>query len=148
MPLPNQIQKTHSPKGAEITRHWWVVDADGQAPGRVASEIARLLQGKHKPSYVPHLDSGDFVIVINTEKMVLSGNKAEQKVHYRHTGYPGGIKSDPYMKNPTKAFRRTVKGMLPSSKLGAKMLKKLNVYEGGTHPHEAQNPTPLSLEEM
>ena len=111
--------------------------------GRMSTEIARLLQGKHKATYVPHLDSGDFVVVVNAEKAIFSGNKDETKVHYRHSGYPGGLKTRPYAQNPAESVRRTIKGMLPKTRLGNKQFKKLMVYEGAEHPHSAQSPQPL-----
>ena len=136
--------KTHSTKPSEITRDWWLVDADGVVLGRLASEVAKRLRGKHKPYYSPHLDTGDHVIVVNAARVVLTGNKLTQKQNYRHSGYPGGLKSVPYSKlmveRPEIAIEKAVKGMLPSNKLGRAMLKKLKVYAGPEHPHEAQSP--------
>jgi large subunit ribosomal protein L13 len=141
--------KTHSTKPSEITREWWLVDADGVVLGRLASEVAKRLRGKHKPIYSPHLDTGDHVVVVNAAKVVLTGNKLTQKQAYRHSGYPGGLKAVPYSKlmaeRPEMAIEKAVKGMLPSNKLGRAMLKKLKVYAGEEHTHEAQNPKPLDL---
>ncbi len=140
--------KTYSPKASEIERSWWLVDADSLVIGRMSTEIARLLQGKHKATYAPHMDSGDYVVVVNAEKAVFSGDKDETKVHYRHSGYPGGLKTSPYAKTPAESLRRTIKGMLPKTRLGRQQYKKLMVYEGAEHPHGAQNPesfAPLAL---
>ena len=141
--------KTHSTKPSEITRDWWLVDADGVVLGRLASEVAKRLRGKHKPNFAPHLDTGDHVVVINASKVVLTGNKLTQKQMYRHSGYPGGLRAVPYSKlmatRPELAIEKAVKGMLPSNRLGRAMLKKLKVYAGPEHPHAAQGPTPLDL---
>jgi large subunit ribosomal protein L13 len=141
--------KTHSTKPSEITREWWIVDADGVVLGRLASEVAKLLRGKHKPNFAPHLDTGDHVVIINASKVVLTGNKLTQKMHYRHSGYPGGLKAVPYSKlmatRPDLAVEKAVKGMLPSNRLGRAMLKKLKVYAGTEHSHDAQKPKPLDL---
>lgn len=141
--------KTHSTKPSEITRRWWVVDADGVVLGRLASEVAKLLRGKHKPNFAPNLDVGDHVIVINASKIVLTGAKLTQKVHYRHSGYPGGLKAVSYAKlmteRPERAIEKAVKGMLPRNRLGAQMLTKLKVYAGPEHPHSAQAPEELDL---
>lgn len=136
--------KSYMPKVEEIERNWYVIDAEGKVLGRLASEIATLLRGKHKPIYTPHTDTGDYVIVINADKIVLTGKKLEQK-HFRyHTGYPGGLKEIPYErlmeKNPERAIKIAVKGMLPKNRLGRKMIKKLKVYSGPEHKHEAQEP--------
>lgn len=143
---------THSTKPSEITRDWWLVDADGAVLGRLASEVAKRLRGKHKPNFVPHLDTGDHVVVINASKVVLTGNKVLQKQAYRHSGYPGGLRSVPYSKlmaeRPDMAIEKAVKGMLPSNRLGRAMLKKLKVYAGPEHPHAPQNPQPLDLKEV
>jgi large subunit ribosomal protein L13 len=126
-----------------------VVDARGQTLGRLASEIAKILKGKHKPIYTPHLDTGDFVIVINAEKVHVTGNKMDQKMYYRHSGYPGGLKSitlrEQLKRHPTRVIRSAVKGMLPHNRLGRATLKKLKVYAGDAHPHEAQQPKPLEF---
>lgn len=141
--------KTHSTKPSEITRDWWLVDADGVVLGRLASEVAKRLRGKHKPIYSPHLDTGDHVVIVNAAKVVLTGNKLLQKQAYRHSGYPGGLKSVPYSKlmaeRPEMAIEKAVKGMLPSNKLGRAMIKKLKVYAGEEHAHAAQNPKPWDL---
>jgi large subunit ribosomal protein L13 len=144
--------KTHTTKPSEITREWWLVDADGVVLGRLASEVAKRLRGKHKPSYSPHLDVGDHVIVINASKVVLTGNKLTQKQYFRHSGYPGGLRSLPYTRimseRPELAIEKAVKGMLPSNRLGRAMLKKLRVYAGAEHTHGAQNPRPLDLKDV
>ena len=141
--------KTHSTKPSEITRDWWLVDADGVVLGRLASEVAKRLRGKHKPIYSPHLDTGDHVVIINASKVVLTGNKLLQKQSYRHSGFPGGLKAVPYSKlmieRPELAIEKAVKGMLPSNKLGRAMIKKLKVYAGEEHSHAAQNPKPWDL---
>jgi large subunit ribosomal protein L13 len=140
---------TYTPKASEITRAWHVIDAEGLVLGRVATEVARILRGKHKPTFAPHLDSGDFVIVVNADKVVLTAGKAETKLVRHHTGYPGGLKTKTYAEllatKPEDAIRRTVKGMLPHNRLGAAMLKKLKVYAGPHHPHAAQQPQPLEV---
>ncbi len=134
--------KTYSTKAADIKREWHVVDASGQVLGRLATQIARWLMGKHKTMFVPNLDTGDYVIVINADKVRVTGNKAKQKVYYRHSGYPGGLKSITFEKlmqtHPTRVIEHAVKGMLPHTRLGAKMIKKLRVYAGDAHPHLAQ----------
>ena len=134
--------KTYSVKKADIERAWHVMDADGKTLGRLATEAAVLLRGKHKPTYTTNLDVGDYVIVINAKKVVVTGNKAEQKMYYRHSNYPGGLKTTNYNalmeKHPTRIIEYAIKGMLPHNRLGAAMFKKLKVYAGPTHPHEAQ----------
>jgi len=134
--------KTYSVKKAEIEHAWHVFDAEGKTLGRLATEAAVLLKGKHKPTYTTNLDVGDYVIVINAEKVVVTGNKAEQKMYYSHSNYPGGLKSANYNrmmeKHPTRIIEHAIKGMLPHNRLGAAMFKKLKVYAGPTHPHEAQ----------
>jgi large subunit ribosomal protein L13 len=141
--------KTHSTKPSEIEREWYVVDAEGQTLGRLASEIAKILKGKHKPIYAPHLDTGDFVVVINAEKVHVTGRKMDQKMYYHHSGYPGGLTAislrDQLKKHPTRVIRSAVKGMLPHNRLGRAMMRKLKVYAGATHPHEAQQPRALEL---
>jgi large subunit ribosomal protein L13 len=141
--------RTHSTKPSEIERQWFVVDARGQTLGRLASEIAKILKGKHKPIYAPHLDTGDFVIVINAEKVHVTGSKMDQKMYYRHSGYPGGLKSitlrEQLKRHPTRVIRSAVKGMLPHNRLGRAMLRKLKVYAREAHPHEAQQPKPLEF---
>ena len=141
---------TYSPKASEIVRAWHVVDAEGMVLGRLATEVANLLRGKHKPTYTPHLDTGDHVIVINADKVVLTNAKAETKKVYRHSGYPGGLKTTTYADllrtKPEEAVRRTIRGMVPKNRLGRQMLTKLKVYAGPTHPHAAQQPKPYAIE--
>jgi large subunit ribosomal protein L13 len=137
-------KRTYSAKPAEVERRWLLIDAQGQVVGRLAADVAAVLRGKHKATYTRHIDTGDHVIVVNAAGMVLTGNKAERTMRYRHSGYPGGLKTEPYgallKKDPGRAFRAAVKGMLPHSSLGRDMLRKLKVYAGGEHPHEAQCP--------
>ena len=141
--------KTYTVRKGDIKREWYVVDAQGKTLGRLASEIARILRGKHKPIYVPHLDCGDYVIVVNAEKVRVTGKKLDQKVYYRHSGYPGGLKSinlrDQLQKHPTRVLEAAVRGMLPKNRLGRAMIKKLKVYAGDSHPHQAQQPKALAL---
>lgn len=141
--------KTHVTKPSEITREWWLVDADGVVLGRLASEVAKRLRGKHKPSFSPHLDTGDHVVVINAGKVVLTGNKLAQKEMVRHSGYPGGLRTVSYARlmseRPEMAIEKAVKGMLPSNRLGRAMLKKLKVYASDEHPHSAQSPKALDI---
>ena len=136
--------KTFVPKKDEIERKWWLIDAEGKVLGRLATEISILLQGKRNPEFVKFMDSGDFVIVINAEKIEVTGKKLEQKKYYSHTGYPGGIKEKTLKelleKNPEDVLRKAVRGMIPKNKLGRAMFKKLKVYTGPNHPHEAQKP--------
>jgi len=141
--------RTYSPKASEITRKWYVIDAEDLVLGRLSTEAARILRGKHKPIFTPHLDTGDHVIVINAEKVVLTANKAEQKMVYRHSGYPGGLKTQSFAQaqaaKPEEAVRRAIRGMLPKNRLGRQMLTKLKVYAGPNHPHSAQKPETLEL---
>jgi len=141
------MRTTYTVKAGEIERKWYVVDAEGQTLGRISSEIARVLTGKHKPIYTPHLDTGDYVIVINAEKIQVTGKKLDQKLYRRHTGHPGGLKETNLktmlVKKPEEVIKHSVKGMLPKKALGAKMLKKLKVYKGTEHGHEAQKPEVL-----
>jgi large subunit ribosomal protein L13 len=141
--------RTFSPKVTEIQRAWYVVDADGLVLGRLASEVARILRGKHRPYFAPHVDTGDHVIVINADKVVLTSNKAADKLAYRHSGYPGGLRSTTYAelldRSPDEMIRRSIRGMLPKNTLGRQMLGKLNVYVGPDHPHAAQVPEVLEL---
>ena len=141
--------KTLSTKPAEVTRDWYVVDAEGKTLGRLATEIARRLRGKHKPEYTPHVDTGDYIVVVNAEKVHVTGNKAADKMYYRHTGYPGGLRSMSFEKMVDHAPERTiefaVKGMLPKGPLGRAMYSKLKVYAGAEHPHQAQQPQELTL---
>jgi large subunit ribosomal protein L13 len=133
----------------DIKREWYLVDAEGRTLGRLASEIAKILRGKHKPTYVPHMDCGDYVIVVNAEKVRVTGRKLDQKIYYRHSGYPGGLKSislrDQLQKHPTRVLEAAVRGMLPKNRLGRAMRKKLKVYAGDSHPHQAQQPKVLEL---
>lgn len=144
--------RTYTPKPGDVTPNWYVIDATDVALGRLAAQVATLLRGKHKPTFAPHADCGDFVIVINAEKIHLTGNKAEQKFAYRHSGFPGGLKAVPYgellAKNPERAIEKAVKGMLPHNRLGAKQINRLKVYAGGDHPHAAQNPTAYELAQV
>ena len=141
--------KTYAVKAAEIERQWYLVDAEGKTLGRLASEIARILRGKHKPIFTPHLDTGDYVVVVNAEKIHVTGKKLETKKYYRYSGYPGGLKSvvlgEMLAKHPTRVIGLAVRGMLPKNRLGRAMIKKLKVYAGSEHPHEAQGPIPLEL---
>ena len=140
------MSRTYTPKASEIERQWLVVDADGQTLGRLATRVARQLTGKHKPTYSTHIDTGDHVIVINAEKIRVSGNKLESKRYYRHSGYPGGLREESLdhllARRPEEVVRRAVKGMVPHTKLGTQQLRKLKVYAGKDHPHEAQQPVP------
>jgi large subunit ribosomal protein L13 len=142
--------RTYSVKASEITREWFVIDAEGMVLGRLATEIARVLRGKHKAIFTPHLDTGDHVIVINAEKVVLTSGKAEKKIVYNHSGYPGGLRSQKYSealnRKPAEAVRRTILGMLPKNRLGRQMGTKLKVYAGPNHPHSAQQPKPLEID--
>ncbi len=141
---------TYSPSANDIERSWYVVDAEGLTLGRMATEVARVLRGKHKPTFTPHLDTGDHVVIVNADKVVLTSNKAEAKQVYRHSDYPGGIRSESYAelldRKPAEAVRRTVRGMLPKNRLGRQMLRKLKVYAGPDHPHAAQRPEPLVID--
>ena len=141
--------RTYTPKAAEITRAWWLVDADGLVLGRMASEVARILRGKHKPTFTSNLDCGDHVIVVNAAKVVTTSDKAERTMVHRYSGYPGGLKSktlgEALSSEPAEAVRRSIKGMLPHNRLGRQMLRKLKVYAGPAHPHQAQKPQQLDL---
>jgi large subunit ribosomal protein L13 len=140
---------TYTPKASEIQRDWYVVDADGLVLGRLATEVARVLRGKHKPSFAPHLDTGDHVIIVNADKVVLTSDKGDRKVVYRHSGYPGGLKAETFgrllARKPEEAVRRSIRGMLPKTRLGRQQLTKLKVYAGPNHPHAAQQPQPLDV---
>jgi large subunit ribosomal protein L13 len=142
--------KTWNAKASDVDQQWYVVDAEGQTLGRLATRIADTLRGKRKPQYTPHVDVGDFVVVVNAEKVVVTGNKLEQKVYYRHSGYPGGLKArtlaEQLERRPTEVIRKAVKGMLPRNRLARQQLTKLKVYAGPEHPHEAQQPRPLPLD--
>jgi large subunit ribosomal protein L13 len=142
--------KTYSAKPGEVTREWYLVDAEGKTLGRLATQIADTLRGKRKPQYTPHVDTGDFVIVVNAEKIQVTGNKLDQKRYYRHSGYPGGLRSrtlrEQLDRRPTEVLRVAVKGMLPKNRLARQQITKLKIYAGPEHPHEAQNPRPLETE--
>ena len=140
---------TYTPKASEITRDWHVIDAEGMVLGRMATEVARLLRGKHKTIFAPHIDTGDHVIIINADKVIMTSDKAERQMIYTHSGYPGGIKSESFAhfhaRKPADAVRRSVRGMLPKGPLGRQQLLKLQVYAGPTHPHAAQTPTKFEI---
>jgi len=142
--------KTFTPRPTDIDRAWWVVDAEDLPLGRLSSEVAQVLRGKHKPTYAPHMDLGDFVIVINAEKVAVTGSKEEQKEYFRHSGYPGGLRTQTFAEMresyPERIIEQAVKGMLPKNRLGRAMFKKLKVYAGGEHPHGPQKPQPLEFE--
>lgn len=141
--------KTFITKPAEVERKWFVVDAEGKTLGRLASQIATILRGKHKPIYSPSVDCGDYVVVVNAEKIAVTGNRLDDKMYYRHSGYPGGLREVTLRRlletYPERAIESAVKGMLPRNRLGAQMIKKLKAYAGGQHPHAAQQPEPLEL---
>ncbi len=144
--------RTFSPKAADVQRQWHVIDASDVVLGRLASHAAVLLRGKHKPIFAPHVDTGDFVIIVNAAKVALSGNKLTDKMAYRHSGYPGGLRSVAYRDlmatSPEKAVAKAVKGMLPKNSLGRQMLRKLKVYAGPEHPHQAQQPVPFEITQI
>lgn len=141
--------KTYTPKASEIQRDWFVVDAEGMTLGRMATEVARVLRGKHKPTFAPHMDMGDHVIIVNADKIVLTSNKADAKMVHRHSGYPGGLRSESYghylNRRPADAVRRSIVGMLPKNRLGRQQARKLKIYAGESHPHTAQKPQPLEI---
>lgn len=141
--------RTFAEKQADIEREWYLVDAEGETLGRLASRIAPILKGKHKPTYTPYLDCGDFVIIINAEKVRVTGRKLDQVFYHHHSGYPGGLRSvslrDQLDKHPERVLQAAIRGMLPKNKLGRRMIKKLKVYAGDAHPHQAQQPKPLEL---
>lgn len=143
------MKTTYVTKKEDIQRDWYVVDASGETLGRLASEIARIIRGKHKPIYSPAVDVGDYVIVVNAEKIHVTGRKLDQKIYYRHSGYPSGLKEIPLRRmleeHPSRVIEHAVRGMLPKNRLGRKMIKKLKVYAGPEHPHQAQQPEPLEL---
>ena len=143
--------KTYSPKVSEIERRWWLVDAEGQTLGRLASVLATKLRGKDKPIFAPHMDCGDFVVVINADKVDVTGRKLEQKMYYRHSGYPGGLTTTPLakemQKHPDRVIEKAVRGMLPKNSWGEHLLKPLKVYAGAEHPHASQQPQPFALTE-
>jgi large subunit ribosomal protein L13 len=144
--------RTYSPKAGDVQRQWHVIDANDVVLGRLATQAATLLRGKHKPIFAPHVDTGDFVIIINASQVALTGNKREQKVAYRHSGFPGGLKRVGYTelleKRPEKAVELAIKGMLPKNKLGRQLLSKLKVYAGPEHPHAAQQPVPFEITQV
>ncbi|MFQ5751192.1 MAG: 50S ribosomal protein L13 [bacterium] len=141
--------KTFVPKEADINKKWYLVDADGKVLGRLASEVATILRGKHKAIYSPHVDVGDYVVIVNAEKVRVTGKKAKNKRYFRHTGYPGGLRFDTYAdlikKHPERILEKAIKGMLPHNKLGRKMYKKLKIYAGENHRHQAQKPETLEI---
>ncbi|MDP9286209.1 MAG: 50S ribosomal protein L13 [Actinomycetota bacterium] len=141
--------KTYNPKPGEIQRDWLIVDAEGKTLGRLATQIAERLRGKNKPQFAPHVDTGDFVVVVNAEKIAVTGKKLEQKIYYKHSGYPGGLRErtlkEQLNRQPTEVLRKAVKGMLPRNRLGRQQLTKLKIYAGPEHPHDAQAPTPLEV---
>jgi large subunit ribosomal protein L13 len=141
--------KTYSAKPGEIAREWYLVDAEGQTLGRLATRLADVLRGKGKPQYTPHVDTGDFVVVVNAEKIAVTGNKLDDKMYYRHSGYPGGLKERPLReqleRRPEEVLRKAVKGMLPRNRLARQQLTKLKIYAGPEHPHDAQAPKPLEV---
>ena len=141
--------KTYTPRASEIDRRWFIVDADGQNLGRLASIIAETLRGKRSPRYTPHVDTGDFVVVVNAERIAVTGNKLRDKRYYRHSGYPGGIRSrtlgEQLERRPEEVLRKAVAGMLPKNRLGRAQIRKLKIYAGPEHPHDAQSPEPLRL---
>jgi large subunit ribosomal protein L13 len=145
------MQKTWNAKPGEIQQRWFVVDAEGRTLGRLATQIADVLRGKTKPEYTPHVDTGDFVVVVNAEKIHVTGKKLDDKIYYRHSGYPGGLKQrtlrEQLDRRPTEVLRMAVKGMLPRNRLARKQLTKLKIYAGPQHPHEAQRPEPLPVED-
>ncbi len=144
-----KLQKTFTPRAADIERNWYVVDAEGIPLGRLASEVAQILRGKQKPTFAPHMDMGDYVIVVNADKVAVTGNKETQKVYYRHSGFPGGLRSNTLAKmrvdHPDRLVTNAVRGMIPKNRLGRQTLTKLKVYAGPDHPHRAQGPKPLTL---
>ena len=144
-----KLQKTFTPTPADIERDWFLVDATDQTLGRLASDVANILRGKHKPTYAPHVDGGDFVVIINADKVAVTGNKAEQKIYHRHSGYPGGLSELSFAqmreRYPERIIESAVRGMIPKNRLGRQVLTKLKVYAGSEHPHGAQKPQPLEI---
>jgi len=155
-PTPEQARlitvRTYTPKPGEIERKWHVIDATDVVLGRLASQAAQLLRGKHKPTFAPHVDTGDYVIIINADKVALTGAKLQQKKAYHHSGYPGGLRATSYTelmaKNPTRAVEKAIRGMLPKNSLARQQLSKLKVYAGDTHPHQAQQPEPFEISQV
>ncbi len=144
-----KLQTTYSPKAGDIQADWYVADAEGQTLGRFASEVAKIIRGKHKPTFTPHVDGGDYVVVVNAEKIAVTGSKELTKTYYRHSGYPGGLSemslSEMREKHPERIIQAAVRGMLPKNRLGRQMMSKLKVYAGPDHPHAAQRPEPLQI---
>jgi large subunit ribosomal protein L13 len=144
--------RTYSPKPGDIQRQWYVIDANDVVLGRLATHAATLLRGKHKPTFAPHVDGGDFVVIVNADKVALTGQKREQKLAYRHSGFPGGLSATTYAelleKNPERAVEKAIKGMLPHTSLGRQMARKLKVYAGPEHPHQAQSPVPFEITQV
>jgi large subunit ribosomal protein L13 len=140
---------THFPKKGEVPRSWYLVDAEGKTLGRLATEVARVLMGKHKPSYTPHVQTGDFVVVVNADKVTLTGNKWTDKIYYHHSMYPGGLKEtmarDVAARRPTRMVEHAVRGMLPKNRIGDRLIRKMKVYAGDKHPHSAQQPAPFPV---
>ena len=151
MPVARPPRPTRAIKPSETTTRWWVVDAADQTLGRLSTRVASLLRGKHRVLFTPHADNGDFVVVVNAEKVAVTGSKLDTKIYYRHSGYPGGIKQrtlrEQLERRPTEVIRKAVKGMLPRNRLARRQITKLKVYAGPAHPHEAQNPQPLPLDD-
>ncbi|MCY4537926.1 MAG: 50S ribosomal protein L13 [Chloroflexi bacterium] len=147
--MRQQIQTTYATTPAVIERGWWVIDARGMTLGRLAARVAPILRGKHKPYFTPHLDTGDYVIIVNAEKIHVTGKRMDQKIYYRHSGYPGGLKKmtlrELMKRRPTRALKLAIKGMLPKGPLGRQMMTKLKVYAGAEHPHQAQQPQALDI---
>ncbi len=147
--MKQAVQKTYATTPAVIERRWWVIDAQGMTLGRLASKIAPILRGTHKPYFTPHLDTGDYVIIVNADKIHVTGKRLDQKIYYRHSGYPGGLKQmtlrEMMKRFPTRALRLAIKGMLPKGVLGRQMYRKLKIYAGGEHPHQAQQPQALEI---
>lgn len=147
-----KLQKTYSPKPGDLTHEWFVVDAADVPLGRLASQVAQILRGKHKPTFAPHVDGGDYVVVINAEKVAVTGKKEDAKVYYRHSGYPGGLRALTFAqmraRHPDRIIRIAVKGMLPKNRLGRQIFNKLKVYAGPNHPHAAQQPQPLDVRKV
>lgn len=146
------MTRTYTPKAGQVQRDWIVIDATDVVLGRLASHAAAILRGKHKPTFAPHVDTGDFVVIVNADKVALTGQKLQKKMAYRHSGYPGGLKAVAYSelleKNPVRAVEKAVRGMLPKNTLGRQQLSKLKVYVGAEHPHAAQQPTPYTLDQV
>lgn len=144
--------RTYTPKPGDVQKNWYVIDATDVILGRLASQAATLLRGKHKPTFAPHVDNGDFVIIVNADKVALSGNKREAKLAYRHSGFPGGLRATPYSelleKHPERAVEKAIRGMLPKNSLASQQLSKLKVYAGPEHPHAAQQPTPFEITQV